>query len=121
VAVAVTDDVPGVETASAYKNVVAIAVGIGEGLADRLGQSAVVHSFANARAAVFAQGLVDMGRLAEARGGRPSTLLGRGGAGDLFVTSLGDLALHDTLLGDEGLVMLRELFSAAVKDHHVVG
>jgi glycerol-3-phosphate dehydrogenase (NAD(P)+) len=170
-AVAVTDDVPGVETSSAYKNVVAIAVGICEGLVDRLGQSAVVHSFANARAAVFAQGLVDMGRLAEAKGGRPSTLLGLAGAGDLFVTSLGgrngrfgrllgggqspdqalrvigstvegvantaaalglaarysihlptavavDLALHDRILGDEGLVVLRELFSMAVTDHH---
>jgi glycerol-3-phosphate dehydrogenase (NAD(P)+) len=170
-AVAVTDDVPGVETSSAYKNVVAIAVGICEGLVDRLGQSAIVHTFANARAAVFAQGLVDMGRLAEARGGRIATLLGLAGAGDLFVTSLGgrngrfgrllgsgltpdralrvvgstvegvantsvalalaarlslhlptaeavNLALHGQLLGDEGLVVLRELFAAAVTDHH---
>jgi hypothetical protein len=39
-AVTVTDDVAGVETASAYTNVVAIAVGICEGIADRLGQSA---------------------------------------------------------------------------------
>jgi glycerol-3-phosphate dehydrogenase (NAD(P)+) len=170
-AVAVSDDVAGVETASAYKNVVAIAVGICEGIADRLGQSAVVHSFANARAAVFAQGLVDMGRLTEARGGRLSTLLGLAGAGDLFVTSLGgrngrfgrllgagqtperalrvigstvegvpntgvalalaerlslhlptaeavDLALHGRLLGEEGLAVLRQLFSAAVTDHH---
>jgi glycerol-3-phosphate dehydrogenase (NAD(P)+) len=168
-AVAVTDDVPGVETASAYKNVVAIAVGICEGLVDRLGQSAVVHSFANARAAVFAQGLVDMGRLAAAKGGRSSTLLGLAGAGDLFVTSLGgrngrfgrllgggqspdqalriigstvegvanttvalglaerysihlptavavDLALRDQILGDEGLAVLRELFSMAVSE-----
>jgi glycerol-3-phosphate dehydrogenase (NAD(P)+) len=170
-AVATTDDVAGVETASAYKNVVAIAVGICEGIADRLGQSAIVHSFANARAAVFAQGLVDMGRLAEARGGRLATLLGLAGAGDLFVTSLGgrngrfgrllgagqtpdqalrvigstvegvantgvalalatrlslhlptaeavDLALHGHLLGEEGLVVLRELFATAVTDHH---
>lgn len=168
-AVSVTDDVPGVETSSAYKNVVAIAVGICEGLVDRLGQSAIVHTFANARAAVFAQGLVDMGRLAEAQGGRVATLLGLAGAGDLFVTSLGgrngrfgrllgsgltpdqalrvvgstvegvantgaalalaarlslhlptaeavDVALHGQLLGDEGLVVLRELFAAAVTD-----
>jgi glycerol-3-phosphate dehydrogenase (NAD(P)+) len=78
-----------VETASAYKHVVAIAVGICEGLVDRLGQSAIVHSPANARAAVFAQGMVDMARLAGAKGGRPSTLLGLAGTGDLFVTSLG--------------------------------
>jgi len=170
-AVAVTDDVAGVETASAYKNVIAIAVGICEGIADRVGQSAVVHTFANARAAVFAQGLVDMSRLAEANGGRSSTLLGLAGAGDLFVTCLGgrngrfgrlvgagqspeqalraigstvegvantavalelaarrslhlptavvvDLALRDRLLDDEGLVVLGDLFSTAVTDHH---
>lgn len=88
-AVAVTDDLVGVETASAYKNVVAIVVGIVEGLTERLGQRAVVHSFANARAAVFAQGLVDMARLAEARKGRAATVMGLAGAGDVFVTSLG--------------------------------
>lgn len=170
-AMAVTDDVAGVEVASAYKNVVAIAVGICEGLVERLGQSAVVHSFANARAAVFAQGLLDMCRLAEAKGGRASTILGLAGAGDLFVTSLGgrngrfgrllgagqtpdqalraigstvegvantavalqlaellslhlptatavELALHHGLLDDEGLAVLRELFSAAVTARH---
>jgi glycerol-3-phosphate dehydrogenase (NAD(P)+) len=87
--VAITDDVTGTETGSAYKNVVAIAVGICEALTDRVGQSAVIHRFANARAAVFAQGLVDMAHLAEARGGRTATILGLAGAGDLFVTSLG--------------------------------
>jgi glycerol-3-phosphate dehydrogenase (NAD(P)+) len=170
-AVAVTDDVAGVETASAFKNVVAIAVGICEGLSDRLGQSVLVHSFANARAAVFAQGLVDMARLAEAKGGRTATVLGLAGAGDVFVTALGgrngrfgrllgagqtpeqalraigstvegvanttaalglasrfslelptaaavDMALRQGLLGDEGLVALRELFATAVTDHH---
>jgi len=87
--VAITDDVAGTEIASAYKNVVAIAVGLCEGLTDRFGQSAVIHRFANARAAVFAQGLVDMAHLAEARGGRTATILGLAGSGDLFVTSLG--------------------------------
>ncbi len=171
-AVAVTGDVTGVETASAYKNVVAIAVGMCEGLSERLGQMAFVHSFANARAAVFAQGLVDMARLAEARGGQAATVLGLAGAGDVFVTSLGgrngrygrllgtgqsperalraigstvegigntaaalglaerlslelptaravDMALHERILGDEGLAALRDLFSAAVTHHHI--
>jgi glycerol-3-phosphate dehydrogenase (NAD(P)+) len=169
--VAVTDDVAGTETAAAFKNVVAIAVG--EGLSDRLGQSVLVHSFANARAAVFAQGLVDMARLVEAKGGRAGTVLGLAGAGDVFVTTLGgrngrfgrllgagqspdqalraigstvegvsntaaalrlasrysldlptaravDMALRQQLLGDEGLVALRELFATAVADHHFV-
>jgi glycerol-3-phosphate dehydrogenase (NAD(P)+) len=84
-----TDDVTGVETASAYKNVVAVAVGICEGLTDRLVERAFVHAYANARAAVFAQGVIDMVRLAEAQGGRAETILGLAGSGDLYVTCLG--------------------------------
>jgi glycerol-3-phosphate dehydrogenase (NAD(P)+) len=84
-----TDDVIGVQTASAYKNVVAVAVGVCEGLTDRLAQRAYVHSYANARAAVFAQGLIDMVRLTEAQGGRADTVLGLAGSGDLYVTCLG--------------------------------
>jgi glycerol-3-phosphate dehydrogenase (NAD(P)+) len=84
-----TDDVVGVETCSAYKNVVAVAVGICEGFSDRLIERASVHSFANARAAVFALGLLDMVRLAERLGGRAETVLGLAGSGDLYVTSLG--------------------------------
>jgi glycerol-3-phosphate dehydrogenase (NAD(P)+) len=85
----VTDDVVGVEVAAAYKNVTAIAVGMCEGLTERLPESVFVHRFANARAAMFAQGLLDMGRLARAQGGRDETVLGLAGAGDLYVTSLG--------------------------------
>jgi glycerol-3-phosphate dehydrogenase (NAD(P)+) len=81
-----TSDVAGVETAAAFKNVVAVAVGVAEGLASRLGQSAVVSNFGNAQAAVFAAGLLDMRRLVAACGGRTATVLGIGGAGDLFLT-----------------------------------
>lgn len=84
-----TSDVTGAEAASAYKNVVAIAVGIAEGLSDRFIESAVVRAFANARAAMFAQGMLDMVRLAEARGGHSVTVLGLAGAGDLYVTCVG--------------------------------
>jgi glycerol-3-phosphate dehydrogenase (NAD(P)+) len=88
-ATVVTDDVVGAETASAYKNVVAIAVGMCEGLSERFAQSALNRTFANGRAAVFAQGLTDMVRLVEAKRGRASTVLGLAGAGDLYVTCLG--------------------------------
>ena len=88
-ATVVTDDVVGAETASAYKNVVAIAVGMCEGLSERFAQSALNRTFANGRAAVFAQGMTDMVRLVEAKGGRASTVLGLAGAGDLYVTCLG--------------------------------
>jgi glycerol-3-phosphate dehydrogenase (NAD(P)+) len=85
-AVFTTSDVAGAETAAAFKNVVAVAVGLAEGLSDRFGESALVASFANARAAVFARGMLDMAALAEAQGGRAVTVLGLAGAGDLYVT-----------------------------------
>jgi glycerol-3-phosphate dehydrogenase (NAD(P)+) len=87
--VVTTSDVAGAETASAYKNVAAIAVGIAEGLSERFIESALVRAFANARAAMFAQGMIDMVRLAEARGGQASTVVGLAGSGDLYVTCVG--------------------------------
>lgn len=84
-----TSDVVGAETASAYKNVAAVAVGIAEGLAKRFARGGGPEGFANARAAMFAQGMIDMVRLAEARGGRAATVLGLAGAGDLYVTCVG--------------------------------
>lgn len=84
-----TSDVAGAETASAYKNVVAIAVGLGQGLSERFIESAFVRAFANVRAAVFAQGMVDMVALAEASGGRAATIVGLAGSGDLYVTCVG--------------------------------
>jgi glycerol-3-phosphate dehydrogenase (NAD(P)+) len=81
-----TSDVAGAETASAFKNVVAIAVGIGQGLSERFIESAFVRAFANVRAAMFAQGMVDMVGLAEASGGRAGTVVGLAGSGDLYVT-----------------------------------
>ncbi len=44
-AVFTTSDVAGAETAAAFKNVVAVAVGLAEGLSDRLGESALVASY----------------------------------------------------------------------------
>jgi glycerol-3-phosphate dehydrogenase (NAD(P)+) len=85
-AVFTTSDVAGAETAAAFKNVVAVAVGLAEGLSDRLVESALVASYANARAAVFARGMLDMLALAQAQGGRTATVLGLAGAGDLYVT-----------------------------------
>ena len=75
-AVFTTSDVAGAETAAAFKNVVAVAVGLAEGLSDRLVESALVASYANARAAVFARGMMDMLALVEAQGGRLPTVLG---------------------------------------------
>lgn len=77
-----SDDVPGVEFGGAFKNVIAIAAGVVEGLA--LGH--------NALAALITRGLVEMSRLACAEGGRRDTLSGLSGLGDLVLTCTGDLS-----------------------------
>jgi len=71
-----TDDIIGVQLGGATKNVLAIAAG----LADGLGFGA------NARAALITRGLAEMMRLGLALGGRPETLMGLAGVGDLILT-----------------------------------
>lgn len=75
-------DLLGVEIGGAVKNVLAIAVGISDGLG--LGQ--------NARAALITRGLAEMTRLGVALGGAPETFMGLAGAGDLILTATGDLS-----------------------------
>lgn len=72
----VSDDVIGAEIGGAVKNVLAIACGVVEGAG--LGQ--------NARAALIARGFAEMSRFGVARGGRPETLAGLSGLGDLVLT-----------------------------------
>ena len=71
-----SDDPVGCEIGGAVKNVLAIACGIvsGRGLGD------------NARAALITRGLAEMVRLTVAKGGRPGTLMGLSGLGDLVLT-----------------------------------
>ena len=69
-------DVIGAEVGGAVKNVLAIACGIVEGRG--LGE--------NARAAIITRGLAEMVRLSIAKGGRPETLMGLSGIGDLTLT-----------------------------------
>lgn len=76
------DDVLGVELAGAMKNVMAIAGGACQGLG--LG--------ANALAALITRGLAEMTRLTIALGGRPETLSGLAGLGDLVLTCHGVLS-----------------------------
>mgnify|MGYP002133082100 CR=1 FL=1 len=72
-----SSDVIGAEVAGAYKNVLAIASGICEGL--NLGK--------NAQASLIARGLVEMERFGKFFGAKKSTFLGLSGAGDLFLTA----------------------------------
>jgi glycerol-3-phosphate dehydrogenase (NAD(P)+) len=76
------DDVLGVELAGAMKNVIAIAAGACQGLG--LGS--------NALAALVTRGLAEMARLAAALGGKPETLAGLAGLGDLVLTCTGTLS-----------------------------
>jgi glycerol-3-phosphate dehydrogenase (NAD(P)+) len=80
----VTDDIAGVEVGSALKNVLAIAIGMCDGIAEVKGRP-----WTNTKGALYSRGLVEMGKLAAALGGRPETVLGPSGAGDLFLTVLG--------------------------------
>lgn len=85
-------DPVGVEVGGAVKNVMAIAVGIGDGLAQLAHAQGRQGPGLNARAALITRGLAEMQRLALALGARPDTLLGLAGLGDLVLTATGDLS-----------------------------
>lgn len=72
-----SNDVIGAEVAGAYKNVLAIASGICEGL--NLGK--------NAQASLISRGLVEMQRFGKHFGAKKSSFVGLSGAGDLFLTA----------------------------------
>ena len=82
-----TTDVTGVEVGGAVKNVLAIAVGISDGMG--LGQ--------NARAALVTRGLAEIQRLGVALGASAETIMGLTGAGDLILTSTGSLSRNRTV------------------------
>jgi len=75
-------DVVGVEIAGALKNVIAIAVGMADGM----------KGGHNARAALMTRGLAEITRLGVALGAEPETFLGLAGMGDLLLTCTGDLS-----------------------------
>jgi glycerol-3-phosphate dehydrogenase (NAD(P)+) len=70
------DDIAGIELGGALKNIYAIAAGICDGL--DLGD--------NAKAALVTRGLVELGKLGTALGGKRETFIGLSGVGDLIVT-----------------------------------
>lgn len=80
-------DPAGVEIGGAVKNVVAIGAGVCHGLG--LGS--------NTQAALITRGLAEMTRLAMALGGRPQTLAGLAGLGDLVLTCTGELSRNRTV------------------------
>src|SRR5450432_3570708 len=80
-------DVQGAELGGAMKNVLAVATGVADGM--NLGL--------NARAGLITRGLNEMLRLNAALGGRPETLMGLAGLGDLVLTCTGDLSRNRRL------------------------
>ena len=102
------DDVVGVELGGSLKNIVAIAAGVCDGLG--LGHNSV--------AALITRGLAEITRLSVACGGRPETMAGLAGLGDLVLTCTGGLSrnrsvgvelgqgrrLNDIIAGMHGMV-----------------
>ena len=76
------NDVVGVELGGALKNIIAIAAGVCDGLG--LGHNSI--------AALITRGLAEMTRLVVACGGRPETMAGLAGLGDLVLTCTGGLS-----------------------------
>lgn len=79
-------DVVGVEVGGAVKNVIALAVGMAEGLG--FGQ--------NTQASLITRGLAETARLAAALGAHPATLSGLAGMGDLVATCASPLSRNRT-------------------------
>ena len=77
-----SEDVVGVETGGAVKNVITIATGISDGIGFGY----------NARAALITRGLLETTRLGLGLGGSMKTFMGLAGVGDLILTSTGDLS-----------------------------
>jgi glycerol-3-phosphate dehydrogenase (NAD(P)+) len=81
------DDVVGIELCGAVKNVIALAVGIGEGLG---------YGW-NTAATVINRGLVEMTRLGLALGARAETFSGLAGMGDLVATCASPLSRNHSV------------------------
>lgn len=85
-----SSDVVGVEVGGAVKNVLAIATGMLDGLAES-GATPSPPGL-NARAALITRGLAEMTRLGLALGARAETFMGLSGLGDLVLTATGALS-----------------------------
>ncbi|MDR3631950.1 MAG: NAD(P)-dependent glycerol-3-phosphate dehydrogenase [Desulfocapsaceae bacterium] len=77
-----SNDVIGIEICAAFKNIVAIAAGISDGIGFGL----------NARAAIITRGLAEICRLGMKMGAEKDTFSGLSGIGDLILTCTGDLS-----------------------------
>lgn len=81
------NDLIGAGLGGAMKNVLAVAVGVADGMGMGL----------NARAGLITRGLAEMLRLNQALGGHAETVMGLAGLGDLVLTCTGDLSRNRRL------------------------
>ena len=98
-------DVVGCELGGAYKNVVALSVGMAVGLG--FGD--------NTTASVITRGLAETARLAMAMGADPLTLMGLAGLGDLVATCSSPLSRNRTFGEKLGLGMTTEEIVASTR------
>ncbi len=104
-------DVIGAEIGGVVKNIIAIAVGIADGLG--LG--------ANAKSALITRGLAEMVRLGRSLGGQSETFLGLSGVGDLVLTCTDNqsrnrrfgLALGQGVSADEAFQQIGQVVEGA--------
>lgn len=87
-----TTDIAGVELAAALKNAFAMSFGMVDGA-----ETASKQPHANLRAALFPRAMAELRDLVVALGGRPETVYGQAGLGDLQVTAA---AGRNRLLGE---------------------
>lgn len=102
-------DPVGVEICAAYKNIIAIAVGLsyGMGFGD------------NTAATIITRGLAEMSRLVAVVGGDPMTCMGLAGAGDTVVTCMSRHS-RNRRFGQDYLAEGRSLEDFAADTHMVV-
>jgi len=72
------DDMAGVEIASAFKNIIALAVGMADGLG----------AGDNTRGTLMTRGMIELSRLGIALGGKKETFFGLAGIGDMITTCI---------------------------------
>jgi len=115
----ITDDLIGVQLGGVLKNVLAVAVGISDG----------VKFGANARAALITKGLAEMVCLGKVLGARSETLMGLAGCGDVILTCTDDqsrnrrfgLALAEGLTQEQALQRIGQVVEAVYNVEQLCG
>ena len=84
-----SDDLVGTEVCAAFKNFFALGIGAAAGMLDAAEPAVNEARMHNPAAALFQQSVLELGRLNAALGGRPESVSGLAGVGDLYVTVQG--------------------------------